>query len=71
LLEEMGDAAFNHTYVRPEHGRVFTLVTALARYAWRVLPPRPRDEGTLTILESLRPLFPLPAGPHTIPTAPT
>lgn len=34
LLETMDDAAFQRTYVHPEHGRVFTLETALALYAW-------------------------------------
>lgn len=34
LLEAMDEAAFGRTYVHPEHGRVFTLTTALALYAW-------------------------------------
>ena len=34
LLETMDEAAFHRTYVHPEHGRVFTLETALALYAW-------------------------------------
>jgi hypothetical protein len=34
LLETMDEAAFRLTYVHPEHGRVFTLQTALALYAW-------------------------------------
>lgn len=46
LLETMDEAAFRRTYVHPEHGRVFTLETALALYAWHGRHHLAHVEGT-------------------------
>jgi hypothetical protein len=34
LMEALDDAAWERTFVHPEHGRTFTLATSLALYAW-------------------------------------